>query len=249
MTQAAAEVGFSQPAMSRALARCARPLAIRCWSVPAAGLAPTVVAESLAPKVAAALGEVRGLFRAPDFDPATLVRTFRIAASDAQTVLLGPPLVARLQREAPGVDLRFEPIGRDIIARIERGAVDLVFATAATPLPPGAQSEILARDRLALVMRRGHPAAGRDWTLSDYAAWPACDGRFLWRRSVGRRCAARRRGAHAQYRADISAFHGGDRRDRDKRSGDDDFGRLLGAFRACLTISSFAPRHSMIRWT
>jgi DNA-binding transcriptional LysR family regulator len=172
VTQAAAEIGLSQPAMSRALARLREtfddPLMIRAGGA----FAPTALAERLGPKVGAALDDLRGLFRAPDFDPATLKRVIRIAAIDAQVILLAPGLVARLQREAPGVDLRFEPIGRDIVGRMERGDVDLFFATAATALPPGAVSQSLARDRLALVMRRGHPAANREWTLADYAAYP-----------------------------------------------------------------------------
>ena len=104
--------------------------------------------------------------------PSTLKRTIHLAAADAQTILLAPRLVARLAAEAPNVDLRFEPIGRDIIARMEQGEVDLCFATAATPLPPGAFSEPLASDRLALVMRRDHPAANRSWSLGDYALYP-----------------------------------------------------------------------------
>ena len=172
VTQAAAEVGLSQPAMSRALARLREtfgdPLLIRAGGA----LAPSPLAESLAPKVAAALEDLRGLFQTPAFDPATLRRVIRIAAADVQTILLAPGLVARIREEAPGVDLRFEPIGRDIIRRMEQGAVDLCFATASTPLPPGFLSERLARDRLALVMRRGHPGANREWTLADYAASP-----------------------------------------------------------------------------
>jgi DNA-binding transcriptional LysR family regulator len=171
VTRAAAEVGLSQPAMSRALARLrgifGDPLLVRVGG----SLAPTPLAEALMPKATAALDGLRGLFRAEDFDPATLERAIRVAAADAQTILLAPRLVARLALEAPGVDLRFEPISRDIMARMERGEVDLCFATAATPLPPGAVSELLARDKLALVMRRGHPAANRDWTLADYAAY------------------------------------------------------------------------------
>ncbi len=172
VTRAAAEVGLSQPAMSRALARLREifgdPLLVRVGD----RLAATPLAEKLAPKAAAALDELRGLFRAEDFDPSTLRRQIRLAAADAQTILLAPRLIARMQAEAPGVDLRFEPIGRDIIARMEQGHVDLCFATAATPLPPGAVSEPIASDRLALVMRRGHPAANRAWTLADYAAYP-----------------------------------------------------------------------------
>lgn len=168
VTRAAAEVGLSQPAMSRALARLRAlfddPLLVRAG----AGLAPTPAATALAPRVAAALAQVRGLFHAPALDPATLKRTIRLAAPDSQTILLVPRVAARLEREAPGVDLLVSTIGRDIVARMEQGDVDLCFATAATPLPPGALSETLAHDRLALVMRRGHPAANRAWTVADY---------------------------------------------------------------------------------
>jgi DNA-binding transcriptional LysR family regulator len=171
VTHAAVEVGLSQPAMSRALARLREifgdPLLVRAGG----GLVPTPAAEALAPKVAAALDGLRGLFRTPAFDPATLRRTIRLAAADAQTILIAPRLAARLEREAPGVDLAFSTIGRDIMGRMEQGEVDLCFATAATPLPPGVVSDLIARDRLALVMRRGHPAANRRWTPADYGIY------------------------------------------------------------------------------
>jgi DNA-binding transcriptional LysR family regulator len=172
VTDAAADVGLSQPAMSRALARLrgtfGDPLLIRAGG----GLAPTPLARSLAPKVGAALDELRGLFRAEEFDPSRLHRVIRLAGGDVHAILLAPRLIARLQREAPSVDLRIEAIGRDVLGQMERGEVDLCFATATTPLPPGAFSELLASDRLALVMRRGHPAANRSWSLADYAAYP-----------------------------------------------------------------------------
>ena len=171
VTRAAAEVGLSQPAMSRALARLREifgdPLLVRIGG----GLSPTPAAEALQPKVAAALEGLRGLFRPPAIDPAGLKRTFRLAAADVQTILIAPRLVARLEREAPGVDLAFSSIGRDILARMEQGEVDICFAVTGTPLPPGAVSETVARDRLALVMRRGHPAANRQWTVADYALY------------------------------------------------------------------------------
>ena len=172
VTQAASDVGLSQPATSRALARLRAlfddPLLVRLG----ARFALTPFAEALAPRASAALDELRGLFRAEAFDPATLERSIRIGAADSVTVLIAPRLIARLQAEAPGVHLRFEPIGTDIIERMEQGKVDLCFATATTPLPPGALSEPLASDRLALVLRRGHPAADREWKAADYAAYP-----------------------------------------------------------------------------
>ena len=142
VTKAAAEIGLSQPAMSRALARLreifADPLLVRIGG----GLSPTPAAEALQPKVAAALEDLRGLFRPPAIDPAELKRTFRLAAADAQTILIAPHLVARLEREAPGVDLAFSSIGRDILGRMEQGEVDICFAVTGTPLPlaPSARS-------------------------------------------------------------------------------------------------------------
>ena len=169
VTRAAEDVGLSQPAMSRALSRLREtlgdPLLIR---VPG-GLAPTPRALSLAPRLAAALDGLGGVFLEPSFEPALMRRTFRIAATDAQTVLLAPALLRRVRALAPDVDLRFETYGEDIRARIDAGSLDLAFATATTPLPPGAVSEPVAIDRLALVMRRGHPLAARRWRLSDYA--------------------------------------------------------------------------------
>jgi len=168
VTHAASDVGLSQPAMSRALSRLRAllddPLLVRAHN----GLVLTPRAQSLAPRVATAMAELKDLFSEQTFDPATEHRTIRIAASDTQTVLLGPPLMARLSREAPGVDLRFEPYGPDMIRRMENNTLDFAFALSTTDLPMGAMSMPLARDRLALVMRRDHPKSTRKWSIDDY---------------------------------------------------------------------------------
>jgi len=168
VTHAASDVGLSQPAMSRALSRLRAllddPLLVRGHN----GLVLTPKAQSLVPRLATAIGELKGLFRDQTFDPATEQRTIRIAASDTQTVLLAPPLMVRLSREAPGVDLRFEPYGADLVRRMENNALDFAFALSTTDLPMGAMSMPLAHDRLALVMRRGHPLAARTWSIDDY---------------------------------------------------------------------------------
>jgi DNA-binding transcriptional LysR family regulator len=98
-------------------------------------------------------------------------RTVRLAAADSHSVVLIPAVMARLAVLAPGIDVRVEAYSADLVGRIESGALDLAFATTATPLPPGAMSAPLGDDRLVLVMRRGHPAADVDWTIADYARW------------------------------------------------------------------------------
>lgn len=169
VTEAAHEVGLSQPAMSRALSRLRDVLGDQLLvRAPGGGYALTPRGEALSVQLLATLDHVKAVFREPSFDPAKAERTIRIAGIDTHTILLAPPLMARLAREAPGIDIRFESYSPDLIQRMELGEIDLAFATASTPLPPGAGSEAYAKDKLALVMRAGHPMAKRKWTIADY---------------------------------------------------------------------------------
>lgn len=172
VTHAAQEVGLSQPAVSRALSRLRDlfddPLLIRTGG----GLTLTPKAERLAPQVAAALEGLRGLFREAGFDPAQEKRTIRLVASDVHAVLLLPPLMARLAHEAPGIDVQVSAYGPDTVTRMQQGRLDLAFALETTPLPVGTESLPLGEDRLALVMRRGHPLADRAVTPEDYERFP-----------------------------------------------------------------------------
>lgn len=169
VTQAAADVGLSQPAMSRALGRLRDLIGDRLLVRAAGGLALTPQAERIAARLTPALREVRRVFQEPTFDPASAQRVVRVAGVDTQSILYGPAIMARLAREAPGIDLRFVPMTPDIAQRTAAGEIDFAFALANTPLPPGAVTETFADDRLALVMRRGHPYARRRWKLEDYA--------------------------------------------------------------------------------
>lgn len=169
VSQAAVDAGLSQPAMSRALARLRNlfddPLLVRI----AGGFALSPKAEGLLLRVQAALQDVTSVFSEPVFDPAFVERRIRFAATDMQTILFAPPLMARLAEQAPGIDIVMEPYTRDVSQRMENGSLDFVFALTTTPLPPGAESESLGEDRLALIMRRGHPAENQKWTIEDYA--------------------------------------------------------------------------------
>ena len=170
VTRAGADVGLSQPAMSRALARLRAllddPILVRT----SGGLSPTARAQALLPQLGLALDRLGEALRPGGFDAAALDRTFTLASTDVHSLLLGPPLLARLRALAPRSRLRFEPIAGDVRERVEAGDVDIVFAVASSPLPPGALSETLAGDRLALALRRGARRGGGPWTLEEYAS-------------------------------------------------------------------------------
>jgi DNA-binding transcriptional LysR family regulator len=172
VTHAAADVGLSQPAMSRALARLRDlyrdPLLVRSRG----GYVLTPRAMAIQPLLASAMRDLRQVFENRKFDPGAERRTVSLAASDVQTVLILPAVAARLAQEAPGVELRAESYGPDVVQRLENGNLDFAFALSGTALPPGAYSEIIGQDRLALVMRASHPAAGRQWSIADYGLYP-----------------------------------------------------------------------------
>jgi len=171
-TRAGAELGLSQPAMSRALGRLRHllddPLLVRAPG--GAMLSPR--AEALRQPLAALLGEIRTLLVAPPFDPAEETRTLRLAMTDAQAELLLAPLVTRVAAAAPNVLIEWVPISAGLPTRMSAGEVDLTLALDTTPLPRGASSEPLMEDALAVVVRTGHPCGGR-WTLADYATYPS----------------------------------------------------------------------------
>lgn len=169
ITEAARDVGLSQPAMSRSLARLRDVLGDPLLVRGAGGYTLTPRGEALAGQLITTLDHVKAVFREPGFDPARTERTIRIAGIDTHTILLAPALMARLAQEAPGIDVRFVGYSPDLVERMETGQIDLAFAQSTTPLPPGARSETYAKDRLALVMRKDHPMARRKWTVQDYA--------------------------------------------------------------------------------
>jgi DNA-binding transcriptional LysR family regulator len=170
VTRAAAEIGLSQPATSRALARLRErlgdPLLVRTRH----GMNLTPRAQVLEGQLAMAMQATKAIYAPASPHLCEVVRTVRIVAGDAQILPLGPLIAAALAKEAPQIDLVFEAYSPQIAQRIETGEIDFVFATSTTPLPPGAMSKVLLADRRVLLMRAEHPLAHRDWTMADYGS-------------------------------------------------------------------------------
>jgi DNA-binding transcriptional LysR family regulator len=171
VTRAAEDIGLSQPAMSHVLARLRGVLGDDLLVRGPSGLALTSRAEEIAPRVAAVLNAARGIYRPPPFEVSKVRRALHVAASDLHSILFVPDLMDRIRREAPGIQLSIQNYTRDVFKRLEDGSIDLVFADAQTPLPPGAVSTIIGEDRYALVMREAHPAAKKKWKVAEYANW------------------------------------------------------------------------------
>jgi DNA-binding transcriptional LysR family regulator len=169
VSRAGERLGLSQPAVSNALgqlrALLGDPLLVRR----AGGMAPTERALALVEPVRAAMLAVeRSLAPPARFDPATAERDFIIATNDFVAFALLPRLLARLQREAPGVRLQVRAFQQHAVAPdLARGEADLAFSFART-LPASYRAADLFQDRFVFVARRGHPAVRGRITLPVY---------------------------------------------------------------------------------
>ena len=170
VVRAARRLRLSPSAMSRALARLREttgdPLLVRAGR----GLVPTPRALELRERVGRLVQEVQAVLRpAENFDLARLERTFTIRTREGFVENFGPPLVARARREAPGVRLSFVQKPDKESTSLREGAVDLETGVVVETTSPELRVRALFRDRLAGVVRKGHPLSRGRITPSRYA--------------------------------------------------------------------------------
>lgn len=168
VTQAAARLGVTQPAMSRTLARLRKVFADPLFVRGPAGLVATPRAEAMRPGVEAWLQQAEVLVAGPArFDPKTAERTFLIATADYSEAVLLPRLLQRLEHEAPRVRLRISPQPSTLDGALERGELDLAW----TPRQSSTRQVVWSRlfdEGFAFVVRKGHPVLGKPFTLERF---------------------------------------------------------------------------------
>jgi LysR family nod box-dependent transcriptional activator len=151
VSNAAKRLHLSQAAMSGALNRLRDYFGDELLVLSGRQMLLTSKAEALRAPVREALMLIRSRIISPaQFEPATAVRNFTIAASDyASTILLANvlPVAAKV---APGVSFDIVPPSRAAQERFERGEVDL-FLTIGPHLLPNHPSEGLFSDQNVVI--------------------------------------------------------------------------------------------------
>ncbi len=172
VTAAASRIGVTQSAMSHALRRMRDAFDDELFVRAGARMVPTPRAEALALHVAHALGQVRAMIAPDAFDPATSRRRFDIGTTDMLEVTLLPALMARLQEEAPGVQLATRDLRVGFPAEsLRRGEMDLALA-GYFEVPSEAEypSEVLYAEDFVCLVREAHPLAEGAVTLDAFLA-------------------------------------------------------------------------------
>jgi DNA-binding transcriptional LysR family regulator len=172
VTRAAGRIGITQSAASHALSRLRKLTGDELLVRGREGMVPTIRAEAMRAPLRRALEDITGTLSSPRaFDPKIAqVRAF-VGSSDYAELVLLPGVMARLVREAPGVELRVLMPGQDPVSELAAGKLDFVLM----PSPPGdggqgIRGRQLFRDRFVCIARRGHPLAKtKTLSLSSFA--------------------------------------------------------------------------------
>ena len=171
VARAARRLRLSPSAMSRALARLREttgdPLLVRAGRT----LVPTPRALELRDRVGQLVQDAAAILRpAEKLDLGRLVRTFTLRASEGFVENFGADIIARVNRDAPGVRLRFvSKVDRDSTP-LRDGSVDLEVGVVGEAMAPEVRAQALFRDRFIGVVRHGHPMSRGEVTATRYAS-------------------------------------------------------------------------------
>lgn len=162
VTRAAQRLAMTQPAVSNALGRLRLMLRDPLFVRERYGIHPTPIALELAPMIAEALAKLDdAVLGQQAFEPSKADRLFTMACSGYVELVVIPPLVARLERVAPGIQLRLMPYGTDLAETgITSGITAMVLGRITDPAD-NLVVQHLMDDGLDCVVRAGHPDVGR----------------------------------------------------------------------------------------
>lgn len=168
---AAQRLRLSSPAVSRSLGRLRRLTGDDILVRTGRTMTPTPYALAVRDQVGDLVRQTREVL-APsrELDLAGLDRVFTLQCHDALATVLAPALLADVAAHAPGVRLRFLAEAAVDTDELRHGRVDLHIG-GDVPALPEIRHETVGHDRFAVVLRRGHPLAGR-LDLAAYAAQP-----------------------------------------------------------------------------
>jgi DNA-binding transcriptional LysR family regulator len=125
------------------------------------GMQPTARAQEIAPRLRQGLHQLQVALTPAAFVPAETRRRFVIAAGPYICTTLIPAVMALINREAPGAELRLRQLGPSVGDDLQTGRIDLAIGGFGAP-GPRFEKETLFHETTVWVLRADHPAAQSD---------------------------------------------------------------------------------------
>jgi DNA-binding transcriptional LysR family regulator len=167
---AADRLHLSPPAMSRTLSRIRRATGDDILVRAGRTMTPTPRALELREETRELVRRAAAVLTPPrTLDLDALDRVFTIRSHDALACALAPPLTAAIAAAAPGVRVRLLAEPTADVEDLARGHTDLEIG-ADGPSRPELAAETIGADRMAVIVRAGHPLAVGELTPERLAA-------------------------------------------------------------------------------
>lgn len=172
VSRAAKRLSITQPAMSGVLNRLREsfndPLFVRVQH----GMQPTERALQLGQIARKILQEISSMLQPPVLEPEKLTMTLRIAAMDYVQQIIALPLILRLRRLAPNVQVALLPVqGQNIKTLFEQNKIDLALVSRQHLTADMPQSK-LYDEHYVCAMSKNHPMAKTKFTLDQFCDLP-----------------------------------------------------------------------------
>jgi DNA-binding transcriptional LysR family regulator len=168
ISRAATRLGLSQPTVSRDLNKLRYLLGDELFVRTSSGTRPTSKALQLAETIRGAIYTLEQMLLPEQFNPAEDAHTFHIAISDLPAMLMLPPLLQILEREAPKVNLQLFP--HDMVKSLnllDEGKIDFLIGSFSA-LPERFGTQFLYKDDYVCAMRSDHPLAKDRFDLEAF---------------------------------------------------------------------------------
>jgi DNA-binding transcriptional LysR family regulator len=171
--QAAERLFLTQPALSKSIRMLEDHLGMRLFERTTRGVVATVYGEALALHARQIAAQIRHAEAQLSSLAGTGSGRVSIGGGPSTTTEFLPSATRRIVESGLDIELSVtEGLVDDLIPALRRGELDLAIGSWPVIAEPTFVTEVLATDRIRVVVREDHPLAGRPVEISDLLEYP-----------------------------------------------------------------------------
>jgi DNA-binding transcriptional LysR family regulator len=170
VSQAARQLGMSQPATSFALNRLRKTFGDPLFVRTSRGIHPTPFSEAMATPLEEVIDRIRAdLLQQPIFDPPTATRAVTLNMQDIGELVFLPQIMERLSSLAPGLQLRTVNLpAAELEPALRKGEVDLAIGFFPELGSAAVYQQRLFTHTFVCIVRADHPTIGGELTRKQF---------------------------------------------------------------------------------